>query len=88
MLCCAAAATIRETKQPNMPLPRATRLKSDKYASNITKRGLAEVKPEAKKEQVAKAEESRVHWSVYAFLGFVIFGSSIFGLLESLKRKL
>ncbi len=73
-----------------MPLPRATRLKSDKYAANITKRGTAEVKPDAKKEvkKTEKEEESRVHWSVYAFLGFVIFGSSIFGLLEALRKKL
>ena len=69
---------------------RVTRLRSDKHASNITKRGLPEAKPdkqEAKKTIVEK-EESRLSPFAWAFLFFVVFGSSFFGLLEMLKRKL
>ena len=68
---------------------RVTRLRSDKHASNITKRGLPEAKPD--KKEIKKTEEkveSRLSPFAWAFLFFVVFGSSFFGLLEMLKRKL
>ena len=70
---------------------RVTRLRSDKHASNITKRGLPEAKPDNKnevKKTIVEKEESRLSPFAWAFLFFVVFGSSFFGLLEMLKRKL
>eukprot|EP01033_Poteriospumella_lacustris_P009684 gene9684-6930_t len=63
-----------------MAIPRKTRLRSDKYNANITKRGLVSQQAAVEKKE---KETSYVNPILVGFLFFVLAGSSIFQIIRN-----
>mmetsp|Transcript_36120 Transcript_36120/g.111770 ORF Transcript_36120/g.111770 Transcript_36120/m.111770 type:complete len:106 (-) Transcript_36120:58-375(-) len=58
-----------------MPPPRAQRLRSDKYAANVNKRGVVETKKE-------KTTKSKIGPIMIGFFLFVVVGSSVLQVIN------
>ena len=64
-----------------MPTTRAQRIASNKFGSRITQRGL---KQEVSKDSGSGSKKAPLNPYVLYFLAFVLLGSTVFGLIQTL----
>ena len=66
-----------------MPAPRQTRLRSNKFDANITRKGLVN-----KDKSNSASSRPTMGPAVLAFLLFVVVGSTFFGIIQQMSNKL